>query len=156
MDDAKQMKKARDIVARVQFDNWKFADQQMSKLLQGVKLQHGVSHYLTSDTRIICSIRARLRFDRALLNASLAQRRLRLSPDCELCNTPESVEHCLVACERYDNCRESCAKKLHAEGIDCNLGVLLGDYTGLTAGQTRSAVDITSQFLLAIEALRKL
>ena len=54
------------------------------------------------------SIVSRLRFNRARLNQSLHKRRCSITPMCTTCNTPETVEHVVMDCPRYDAIRFNC------------------------------------------------
>ena len=62
-------------------------------------------HTLTPNTSSIVS---RLRFNRARLNQSLHKRSCAITPMCATCNTPETVQHVVMECPRYDDIRYQC------------------------------------------------
>src|SRR3954447_14929867 len=77
----------------------------VSVSLKRVKFSPGLSRYLLFDDGPTAIARARFRFDRALLRASMHKRALTEDPNCQLCDVPETVHHALADCPRYDNFR---------------------------------------------------
>jgi len=150
-----EMKAARKTIDKLQFDVWVF-DSSTANHLKGIKLNYGTSSYLLHDSRAICNVRARLRFDKASLHASLAQRRIVQDPNCALCHVPETVEHCILHCQRFDNLRTTCKSALLAQNIPFNIATVLGDTTGLSPALTRHLLDTTSSYLLGMHAIRRL
>src|SRR4051812_43060381 len=107
--------------------------------------------------RKTASTRARLRLDRASLNASLAQRRVvpdKLCPECK--NPEETVEHCLCVCPRYNAERKQCTVKLAAVSAAPTLDVLLGNVEHLKLYQQNAVLKTTAEFLQQIHQIRKL
>ena len=107
-------------------------------------------------------MRARLRLNRCSLNASLAERGLRgdpPDPNCALCAVPETVDHCLLQCPRYDAPRRECRAALDYLGLPLTLPTVLGSteaYPSQPPDLCRQALIATGRYLLAIDALRKL
>ena len=65
--------------------------------------------YLHTLTPKMSSAVSRLRFNRARLNQSLHKRKCSLTPMCNTCETtPETVEHVVMQCPRYDDIRYRC------------------------------------------------
>ena len=66
-----------------------------------------IPRYLSILNPILSSTISRLRFNRARLNQSLDKRACSPSTECSTClhNTPETVEHVLMHCPRYDKPR---------------------------------------------------
>jgi hypothetical protein len=154
-DNSAQMLSVRDRIEQAQFDSWKF-ESKLTTDLQGVKQSPGTSLYMLRDTRPVCNLRARLRFNRCGLNASLAQRRVVPSPLCLMCGVDETVEHCLLECDSYDIVRNTCKNRLEAETLPMNLAVILGDEHAINSLSVAAALSITGDFLIAIHAIRKL
>ena len=125
-------------------------------LLKGLKLQPGPASYLLHDGRKLSTIRARLRLNRCSLNASLAERRITGDPNCDVCQVPETVEHCLLVCPRYAAPRQQCTSALNLLGLQPNLAVLLGADESCPTNSLRPTLIATGIFLLAVDALRRL
>src|SRR6185295_7238779 len=92
--------------------------------LLNVKFKPGMSLYLVRDNKDIASRRARLRFDRSGLGASLAKRRLVASADCPDCKgVTDDAEHALLQCPRFAVPRQACAAALDGAGCALDLGI---------------------------------
>ena len=91
--------------------------------LARVKMAPGLSEYLTRDDKFTASIRSRLRFDRACLNSSLAERMLEDSAHCSYClrhlrvSVDETVEHVLLFCKQYEQLRAELELALGEAGL---------------------------------------
>lgn len=115
------------LARRRTFDQWKA--QHSGELLQRCKPNAGRSHYLYLEPRDTVVLRARLRFNRASLRESLAQRNLVGSslcsyPACRAARLPESVEHALLVCPLLHTARRACQitlNRLLARPLDCPL-----------------------------------
>src|SRR6185437_14772933 len=79
-----------------------------AKSLRALKTSPGLSRYLKLDDQQTACARARLRFNRARLNASLHERKAIDSPDCTACGVPETVHHAVCDC----NLRATAAAEL--------------------------------------------
>jgi hypothetical protein len=155
IDNSRQMRQLRQTVDQHQLEQWALADSG-SKSLKGVKLKPGASQYLLRDSRHVCSLRARLRFDRSSLNSSLADRKLLPSPHCPACHCPETNEHCLLSCPMFSAERKACNAELQPIGLNLELLSALGCTELLPTNSVTTVLQATGRFLLAIDASRKL
>jgi hypothetical protein len=126
--------------------------------------------YLIHDTPSNASLRARLRFDLARLNASLHRRGQEPHPTCPRCLAPqESPEHALLHCPAYQAPRDALLSWLMllqgqgpgppAAGVSSSLSLdVLLNPTGSIAlqyGRTISELcQQTGSFLRAVQTLR--
>lgn len=138
---------------------WWFSDNGPGSL-KGLKCKAGPSYYILHErNRRLQAIRARLRFDRASLNASLNQRRVigYDSPLCATCNMADTIDHCLLECKSYDAERKAANAEFNRHGLQLNLDtVLLGDANAMSSVQLSTCLQISSVYLLAIDAQHKL
>jgi hypothetical protein len=155
MDDQKQIEQAHAVVEGERLERWARSPHGVWQL-KGLKLTPGPSEYLLEDGRRLAAVRARLRLNRCSLNASLAQRRLVLDPNCTVCAVPETVEHCLLECPRYEAPRRECAAALDFLRLPLNFATVLGSVYDRGPEQRRSALAATGKFLQAIDNIRKL
>jgi hypothetical protein len=154
IDDPLHVRSLRHTVDQWQLDNWSEV-KEGSKLLKGLKTQAGPSSYLLSDERRLSAVRARLRFDRASLNASLAQRSVLANANCPTCGQIDTVEHCLLECPRFLRQRNDLDMELQPIGEDVTLATILA--SDLLPKHVWSDVQLSSgRFLLAIDTIRKL
>src|SRR4051812_24122229 len=72
-----------------------------------------------------------------------------------VCHVPESVEHCVLHCSRYDAARQQCAASLGLLGVNLNLETALG-HVKATSSVCRQVLVTTGGFLLAIDGVRRL
>jgi hypothetical protein len=136
--------------------DWKTWRSGPSKSLGQVKLEPGLSPYLLVDDTVTARARARLRFDRARLNASLHRRQLRDDPLCDLCLAPETPHHLLADCAHTGVLRAQTRANLRRHGIGFSSLIALGrPPPGLTPAAQRHCLRITGQFVAAATALRK-
>ena len=148
------MRSLRHTVDQWQLDQWSDA-KEGSKQLKALKTQAGPSGYLLADDRRLSAVRARLRFDRASLNASLAQRCVVPDASCPHCGQVDSVEHCLLECKRFASQRNDLDLELQREGEQLSLATVLT--SDLLPKHVWSNVQQSSgRFLLAIDAIRAL
>jgi hypothetical protein len=103
--------------------------------LLSIKQDPGLSPHLRKDPRDIAAIRARLRLDRAKLNASLADRKIVPSPLCGFClqhrhgRRIETPDHVLLSCPRYRAARRTLQDLLTERHLDLSLPLLLGEWS---------------------------
>jgi hypothetical protein len=138
-----------------QHQDWFFADTG-SKSLKGLKISPGPSLYLLRDPRQLSAIRARLRFDRSSLNKSLFDRKVVPDPACPTCKMPETTEHCLLFCPRFDVQRQLCQQRLADLQLPFTLATLLGSTDHVNNRLQDSVLSISGSFLLEINKTRKL
>jgi len=120
---------------------------------QNVKLRPGFEQYryLLWDTRETASRRARLRFDRSGLRASLAHRRLVQSADCPDCKgVADTAEHVLLECPSYAAQRQACRDALGGLGVELNLATAIGGLEDTDAQHRQRAINATAGILNAI------
>jgi hypothetical protein len=98
-----------ELVQQLDHQRWRSTG---AKSLRALKTSPGLSRYLKLDDQQTACARARLRFNRARLNASLHERKCIDSPDCTACGVPETVHHAVCDCNRYANLRATAAAEL--------------------------------------------
>src|SRR6185436_14750454 len=155
IDNKEAMAVVHDQLQRHQWQEWQSNDIGCWQL-KGLKLSSGPSLYLLHDGRRLATLRARLRFNRCSLRASLAERRLSADPNCEVCAVPETVEHCLLVCPRYTIARQECAAALDLHRLPLTLASALGSLDDAGPGVRRAALATTGRYLLAIDNIRHL
>ena len=93
-----------------------------------LKLKPGPACYLRLDSKEVASRRARLRFDRSGLRASLKQRRLVASDDCPDCKgVPDTAKHVLLHCPAYAAARQTCEAAMRRANCTFDESTALGD-----------------------------
>lgn len=118
------------------------------------KFEPGLSVYLLLDDKHTASRRARLRFDRSGLRASLAKRRLVPSPDCPDCKgAVDDADHVLLTCPAFAGPRANCAAALAQAGCVLSTELALGRVEHLPKRKQAAALLATSELLTAIERI---
>ena len=126
------------------------------EVLRDVKPQPGLSAYLKMDSRSTSVHRARLRLDRALTHANMYQRKLADSPYCPSARChrqPETVQHLLLHCPRYQRDRSKLSALLRDHDLDLSLALILGEW-GPAVRKNDEVVAALNAFLLAVHKKR--
>ena len=119
-----------------------------------LKLQPGIACYLTLDDKEVASRRARLRFDRSGLRASLRQRRLVPTADCPDCKgVPDTAEHVLMSCPSFSGERHACETALGRCRCVLDLATAMGAVEDVTPHQRRTSLAATGRLLRAIDRI---
>src|SRR6185437_4560349 len=103
-------REASEIIQQRQLNQqWDTDDKQYEPPVKLLKWNTGPARYLALDGKEIASRRARLRFDRSGLQASLHQRRLAVSADCPDCKgSRDTADHVVLNCGTYNAARLAC------------------------------------------------
>ena len=129
------------------------------KFFQSLKLAPGMSQYLRSESRPAARSRARLRLNRARLNAVLHRQNAVPSPDCNTCpGVHESVSHVVMSCP-YAAGRAACQLALSwlgPVGVPFSIRRALGSVEGLNPFVSKSLIKATSLFIQSICDIRRL
>jgi hypothetical protein len=105
--------------------------------------------YIKTDTKAICSMRARLRFDRSNLNFSAYIRGQVNNAACPFCrNITETREHTLLTCPFFYIPRLSLSHSLNININDININHILN--------ATRTTCNPTGVFLKLVNKSRKI
>ena len=64
-------------------------------------------HHLRADPPSLIALRSRLRLNSSLLNSTMCKRKLLLNENCDSCKTPETLQHVILHCPRYDTARST-------------------------------------------------
>jgi hypothetical protein len=119
-----------------------------------LKLEPGLPAYLVHDNKTTAARRARLRFDRTGLNASLFHRRLAASPDCPECKgQAETADHVIMQCPKYNAARLLCDGRLRQLGLQHETHWALGGVEGELERRARRVLETTAEFLAEIDRL---
>ena len=154
--DATAVAAAPKLLRRAQHNAWLF-DAGGPQSLKAVKLRPGISQHLMLDDRVVCTMRARLRFNRSSLNASLAERKVTSDARCQNCGVPETTEHCLLYCQLHDTGRAACQQLLAAMNVPFGVDTVLGSPDAVPNSRDCPAVlTITGDFLRTIDTVRRL
>jgi hypothetical protein len=133
---------------------WPDEDKTHELPVKALKLLPGPARYLTLDDKEVASRRARLRFDRSGLRASLRQRRLVASDDCPDCKgVTDTAEHVLLVCPAYQVERKTCVAALARYACVLNFGTALGDVEFLAPHMQRASLAATGTLLRAIDRI---
>jgi len=136
-----------------------------SRLLQSVRSPTAsMPAYIKLDKNPTAQLRARLRFNLALLNYSINKRHIGaffgvVDAKCTRCSldTDETPEHVLLHCPAYANERKLAEQQLATLNIDLDLSVLLGEHTlKLEVPEQREVIRISGEFITEIHKQRKL
>src|SRR4051812_38417892 len=96
-----------------------------------VKFKPDIADYLLHDSKVVAARRARLRFDKSSLRASLHSRRIAADPFCPDCkNITESPQHAILDCPSYANARTACSAALLSRGLRLTVPLTLGGLEG--------------------------
>jgi hypothetical protein len=137
------------------FHRW--AGSQSSKLLHSLKTNPGISHYLAHDPKYTAMLRARLRHNRARTNTLLSKFGLADSANCSVCNEPDTIEHLLEHCPRFDSARFTCTNSLASIHSTLSLDTpTILDADSIPKNFRRRALRVTGEFLLAVNRIHKL
>jgi hypothetical protein len=135
-------------------DWWPEEDKSHELPVKALKLSTGPARYLTLDDKDVASRRARLRFDRSGLRASLRQRRLVASDDCPDCKgVPDTADHVLLACPAFQLERKTCEASLANYGCVLDFGTALGGVELLAPHMQRVTLAATGRLLRAIDRI---
>lgn len=142
------------------FEDW--SGQGSGATLQACKTRPGRSWYLYIEPRAAAVLRARLRFNRASLAASLSRRALKASPccphpPCRAGGVEESVEHGLMHCPMLDDARRRCRLTLNRTlgrplDLPLTLETLLGTVQPTAKSDTNSPARVTADCAPRCEA----
>jgi hypothetical protein len=133
---------------------WDADEKRQEPPVKLLKWLTGPARYLALDSKEVASRRARLRFDRSGLRASLRQRRLVASADCPDCKgVPDTAEHVLLHCPAYAAARQACAAALQRANCSFDLGTALGEVEQLNPRRQVSSLGITGQLLRTIDRI---
>jgi hypothetical protein len=131
---------------------WDADDKQNEPPVKLLKWITGPARYLDLDGKEIASRRARLRFDRSGLRASLHQRRLAVSADCPDCkDSPDTADHVLLNCGTYNAERLACVSQLVTAGCSLNVAIALGEVEHLNPKRQAICLTATGLLLRAID-----
>ena len=146
-------KEAADILQERQLnERWDTDDKQQEPPVKLLKWHTGPARYLALDGKEIASRRARLRFDRSGLRASLHQRRLAASAECPDCKAPgDTAEHVILQCGVYNAARLACAAQLVNAGCSFDLAIALGEVEHLNPKRQEICLTATGHLLRAID-----
>jgi len=132
-------------------DWWDEEDKKHVLPVKLLKLNTGPSRYLILDNREAASRRARLRFDRSGLQASLKQRRLTANENCPDCKgEPDTADHVLLRCPTFDQARRACGNALARVNCHLNSGIAMGGVEDLSPQQQLTVLHATAGLLMAI------
>ena len=82
------------------------------------------------------------------LNQYLNRFNMAQTPLCEQCQLPESIEHYLFYCPKYENCRSDLKRKLNSLGFErVNIITLLGN-CNISKDKMRNIQNCVTQYLL--------
>jgi hypothetical protein len=118
-----------------------------------------VPYYLLKEGKPAVTHRTRLRFDLARLNRCLHGRTLIPHPycmadDCIRENVPETPEHVLLACPRYQLERVRLEQSLASLGVEMCLPVLLSDFDSVNRSKWKEVLKLTSSFICSVQRRR--
>ena len=131
---------------------WDADDKQHEPPVKLLKWSTGPARYLALDGKEIASRRARLRFDRSGLRASLHQRRLAVSADCPDCKgLADTADHVLMHCGVYNAARQACVAQLAAAGLQLEPAIAMGHVEQLNPQRQATSLMATGQLLRAID-----
>jgi hypothetical protein len=117
----------------------------------------GVAEYVLRDPRSVAALRARIRLNRASINAVLYRYRSVPSPACDRCKSPiEDVEHVLLHCPTFALARSVCSDSLYRLNLSLSVPRLIGDNSDLPAATNQALLAASGRFLLAISNIRRL
>lgn len=146
-------REASDILQQRQLNQrWDADDKRHEPPVKLLKWSTGPARYLALDGKEIASRRARLRFDRSGLRASLRMRRLVDSEECPDCKAPaDTAEHVLLHCRAYDDARLACVTQLSSAGCSLDLALALGEVEHLNPKRQLICLTATARLLRAID-----
>jgi hypothetical protein len=129
---------------------------------QHLKLLHrdtpaALPAYLEMEDRRTAILRARLRFNKALLNESLHSRQLTSSPFCPeiACrHQVESPEHLLLHCPRFEHLRFNMMIVFASINVQMCARLLLGEVGDLPHSLRRIVLEISGRYLHQIQKIR--
>ena len=116
--------------------------------------------YLSHDTILISITRARLRFNRSLLNNRLSIYNRNISIYCNYCyihfhrEIVEDVSHVLLHCPHHHLPRSTLQTQLYSINMLLTLPTILGCVDHLSISLQQKILSFTSSFLSSIIALR--
>jgi hypothetical protein len=150
---------------RQTYDDWRTS--KASSILQSLRspAMTNTPAYIKLERNPVAPLRARLRFNLALLNYSINKRHINdwfgvVDAKCTRCTLgdDETPQHVLLHCPMYSTARDQARQQLQALSIDFNLDALLGEHRHLTKTNNsiqRQIIAITGEFILAIHDIRK-
>jgi hypothetical protein len=118
-----------------------------------LKFSPGTSCYISHDSPFVAARRARLRFDRSSLNASLFKRRCSPTDKCPVCGLVEDTDHVLLHCPAYDAARQACKAAFAFHKVDFNAGILLGQVEDLPAHLQKPILEASGTLLSQIKRI---
>jgi hypothetical protein len=116
-----------------------------------LKSKPGMAVYLFHDSKVVAARRARLRFNKSSLRASLHSRRLAADPHCPDCkNVTESPQHVIFDCPTYAIARAACTTALADRGLLLTIPHALGGLENVPDYLHELVLQATATLLLAI------
>lgn len=94
--------------------------------------------WLISGTRRIDCVTARLRIGHVGVGSHLHRFNMKDNNMCSDCGTVDTIEHFLLSCNKYTQCRSSMQTQLQALGVPLNLKCILGG--GLFNAKTQKGI----------------
>ena len=123
-------------------------------------LPHTLPKYLFSDSPNISKIRARFRFNRTTLNATIHRYNSTVSNYCLHCfqhtqiQHVEDVAHLLLSCPKYRLQRIILHLQLSTLNITLTLSTILGCVDHLSSNKQKFILQHTSKFIQSIASTR--
>lgn len=108
------------------------------------------TYYIMHDDRLTAILRARIRLNRHHFRARQHKLGLEPSPDCPVCQVPETAHHVLFDCVRFDLARQRCLAALSFFRVPSrlfSLSYITGDFGHVSKGAFTDVLHATGRFL---------
>ena len=138
--------------------------QDRSRYAEEFNLCPAPASYIMTDSRVVATLRARIRMNRHHFRSRQWRLKLVDDPHCPACssffdpNDAESVpcetpEHVLISCVRFQNARMRCSNGLLLHSVPLTMDVITGDLSAVSAHSKTDIQLATADFLRHINGI---